>query len=87
MLEQCDCVVISGSLTVNKASKLERYPVLKMEDLFSKLAGGKLFMKLGMSQAYQQVELEERSRQYSKNCFWGSAHVGLLFRLKVVHTC
>ena len=51
-------------LTVNKASKLDHYPIPKVEDLFAKLAGGKLFTKFDLSQAYQQVELEEQSRQY-----------------------
>ena len=35
-----------------------------MEDLFAKLTGGKLLTKLDMSLAYQQVKLEEQSRQY-----------------------
>ena len=44
-------------LTVNKASKLEQYPLPKVEDLFSTLAGGITFTKLDMSQAYQQLVL------------------------------
>ena len=39
-------------MTVNQASKLDRYPIPKIEDLFSKLSGGKTFSKLDMSQAY-----------------------------------
>lgn len=50
--------------TVNAASKLDRYPIPKIEDLFAKLAGGKYFSKLDMSQAYQQVPLDEESKQY-----------------------
>ena len=38
--------------TVNSASKLDKYPIPKIEDLFVKLAGGKFFTKLDMSQAY-----------------------------------
>ena len=41
-------------VTVNKASKLDRYPIPKIEDLFATLAHGKTFTKLEMSQAYQQ---------------------------------
>jgi hypothetical protein len=52
------------SLTVNKASKLERYPIPKLDDLLTTLAGGENFSKLDLSQAYQQVELEESSKQY-----------------------
>ena len=36
-------------LTVNKASKLDKYPIPKIEDLFAQLAGGKSFSKLDMS--------------------------------------
>ena len=41
--------------SVNTASKLDRYPIPKIEDLFAKLAGRKSFTKLVMSQAYQQI--------------------------------
>ena len=51
-------------LTVNKAVKLDRYPIPKIEDLFAKLSGGKRFSKLDLSQAYQQLELDEESKQY-----------------------
>ena len=47
--------------TVNIASKLDRYPIPKIEELFTKLAGGKSFTKLDMSQAYQQIPLAEES--------------------------
>ena len=51
-------------LTVNQASKLDRYPIPKIEDLFANLAGGKRFSKLDMSQAYQQIPLEENSKKF-----------------------
>lgn len=51
-------------LTVNQASKLDRYPIPKIEDLLAKLAGGKLFTKLDMSQAYQQLLLDEESKRF-----------------------
>ncbi len=52
-------------LTVNQASKLDRYPIPKIEDLlFAKLNGGKIFSQLDLSQAYQQLLLEEDSKQY-----------------------
>ena len=51
-------------LTVNQASKLDRYPIPKVEDLFATLAGGKSFTKRDLSQAYQQIELEETSKNY-----------------------
>ena len=51
-------------MTVNKASKLDRYPIPKIEDLFAQLAGGKLFTKLDLSHAYQQLVLDDESREY-----------------------
>ena len=52
-------------LTVNQASKLDRYPTPRIEDLFARLSGGKVFSKLDLSQTYQQVLLEEESRAYT----------------------
>ena len=49
-------------MTVNQASKLDRYPILQVEDLLATLAGGKFFTKLDMSQAYQQLVLDEKSK-------------------------
>ena len=51
-------------ITVNRAAKLEKYPLLRIEELFASLAHGKLFTKLDLSHAYLQVTLEEHSRQY-----------------------
>ncbi|XP_043944941.1 uncharacterized protein K02A2.6-like [Protopterus annectens] len=51
-------------LTVNQVSKLEQYPLPKVEDVFEKLSGGEKFSKLDLSQAYQQVVLEEGSKAY-----------------------
>ena len=50
-------------MTVNAASKVDRYPIPKIEDLIARLAGGKLFSKLDMSQAYQQIQLQSESRK------------------------
>lgn len=36
-------------LTINQASKLDRYSIPKMEHLFATLAGGKTFTKLHLS--------------------------------------
>ena len=49
------------SVTVNPVSKLDRYPIPKVADLFAKLGKGKLFSKLDLSHAYQQLPLEEES--------------------------
>ena len=45
--------------------KLDCHPIPRIEDLFATLGGGKLFSKLEMSQAYQQVELNDVSKQYT----------------------
>ena len=42
-------------VTVNPVSRLNRYPIPKIEDLFATLKGGKLFTKIDLSQAYQQL--------------------------------
>ena len=49
--------------TVNLVSKLDRYPIPRIEDLFSKLAGGKSFTKLDLSQAYLQIPLDDSSKE------------------------
>ena len=51
-------------ITVNPVSKLNRYPIPKAEDLFATLERGKTLTKLDLSQAYQQLKLDEGSRKY-----------------------
>lgn len=50
--------------TVNPVLKLDRYPFSKEKDLFAALAGGRLFSKFDLSQTYQQLPLDEESKQY-----------------------
>ena len=51
--------------TVNQVSKLDHYPVPKVEDLLATLGGGEKFTKLNMSQAYQQLQLDDESKRYT----------------------
>lgn len=51
-------------LTINQASRLDRYPIPKVEDLLTSLAGGQSFTKLDLSQAYLQIKLKEEARKY-----------------------
>ncbi|XP_048255362.1 uncharacterized protein K02A2.6-like [Haliotis rufescens] len=51
-------------VTVNKVSKLDKYPIPKTDDMFATLGGAKFYSKLDLSQAYQQVLLVEHSKQY-----------------------
>ena len=45
-------------------SKLDCYPIPKIEYLFAKLAGGKQFKHLDLSQAYQQFLLDDEWKDY-----------------------
>ena len=47
--------------TFNQARKVDKYPIPKIEDLFTSFKGGKTFSTLDMSQAYQQVLRHEDS--------------------------
>ena len=54
------------SVTVNPVSELDRYiyPIPKIEDLFARLSKGKHFSKIDLSQAYQQLLLDDNSKKY-----------------------
>ena len=52
-------------LTINPVAKLDCYLIPKVEDLFAKLAGGPHFTKIDLSQAYQQIPLDEASKSYA----------------------
>ena len=47
-------------LTVKRAVTIDQHPILKIEDLLTKIAGGKY---LDLSQAYQQLPLHEDYKQ------------------------
>ncbi len=49
-------------VTINPSLESRVYPMPTAEDLFSKLAGSKIFTKLDLSSAYQQLELSENSK-------------------------
>ena len=50
---------------INPVSKLDQYPIPKVEDFFAKLAGGRSFAKLDLSQAYQQIPLDDQSKKFT----------------------
>ena len=52
-------------LTINKASETETYPLPRIDDIFASLSGGRVFSKLDLSHAYQQLELEEDSQVFT----------------------
>ena len=51
-------------LTVNQATQVDAYPLPLVDSLFASLAGGTSFSKLDLAHAYQQLRLDEYSRQY-----------------------
>ena len=53
------------SVTINKFSVMEQYPIPSLEELLSKLSGGTRFTKIDLSQAYHQLELTPESRKYT----------------------
>ena len=51
-------------VTINPVLEVDQYPLPRPEDIFSTLAGGQRFSKLDLASAYQQLILDESSRQY-----------------------
>ena len=49
--------------TVNKVAKPDSYPLPHVDELYAKLSGGKQFTKLDLSNAYQQLMLDEASQE------------------------
>ena len=52
------------TVTINQVLSVDQYPLPKPEDLFLTLAGGTVFTKLDLSQAYLQLQLDEKSIPY-----------------------
>lgn len=50
-------------VTVNPILRMDQYPLPRIEDLFSQLQGGVEYTKLDLSQAYQQLLLDDNSRK------------------------
>ena len=47
-------------VTLNQVLDVDQHPLPKPSDLFATLAGGKVFSKLDITQAYHQMEVEEK---------------------------
>ena len=52
-------------VTVNQSLTPDSYPLPRVEDIFAALQNGKLFTKLDLSQAYQQLPLDEDSKKFT----------------------
>ena len=62
-------------VTVNQSVKEDPYQLPNPENLFATLAGGKVFSKLDLSNAYQQLELTESSKELNNKYAEGSVPV------------
>ena len=51
-------------MTVNQCLDVDQYPLPKPTELFATLPTGRFFSKLDLSQAYQQMLMEEESAKY-----------------------
>ena len=51
-------------VTINPNVIPEHYPLPNAENMFASLNGGKMFSKIDLTHAYQQLEINEASKQY-----------------------
>ena len=51
-------------VTVNQCLNVDQYPIPKPDELMATLPTGRYFSKLDLSQAYQQMQMEEESAKY-----------------------
>ena len=51
-------------VTINQVLRVESYPLPRVDELFANLAKGKYFSKLDLSQAYLQLPLAPKSREF-----------------------
>ena len=54
-----------SKVSVNQSLIVDQHPLPNPEELFSILTGGQQFSKLDLSQAYQQIILDDDSRKYT----------------------
>ena len=53
------------SVTVNAISKIDNYPLPRVDDLFTVMSGGVIFSKLDLKHAYQQLHLSKESKKFT----------------------
>uniref|UniRef100_A0AAV2JG06 ribonuclease H n=1 Tax=Knipowitschia caucasica TaxID=637954 RepID=A0AAV2JG06_KNICA len=54
-------------VTVNLATNTETYPLPRIEEVLAALCGGKIFSKIDLAAAYQQVLLDDESKKIMEN--------------------
>ncbi|KAJ8333797.1 hypothetical protein SKAU_G00411160 [Synaphobranchus kaupii] len=52
-------------VSANQAVETETYPLPRLEELLATLSGGKIFSKIDLAAAYQQVLLDDDSKKYT----------------------
>ena len=52
-------------LTINPVLAVDQYPLPRPDDLFATLSGGTIFTKLDLSQAYLQLQLDDKSAKFT----------------------
>ena len=52
------------TVTINQATRVDKYPIPRIEDLYTTLAGGEKFTELDLRNAYIQMQLDEQAKQY-----------------------
>ena len=67
MVKQDGNIRICGDykLTTNAVAKTDPYLLPRNEDILASLSGGKLFTKLDLAHAYQQILLTDDSKHYT----------------------
>lgn len=68
------------SATLNKQLVIEKYPLPRIDELFTKLHGGQQFTKLDLSSAYNQLRLDNESQKLT--CI--NTHKGLYVYTRLV---
>ena len=51
-------------VTVNKVASVDTYPIPRIDDLYAKLSNWKLFTRLDMRHAYEQLHLDREDRKF-----------------------
>ena len=79
--------------TVNPVLQIDKYPIPNIEDLYSKVSGGRYFTRLDLSEAYLQVPLDKESQKlttinthkdlfmYTRLCFCIASSPGVFQRI------
>ena len=66
-------------VTINRNVELKQYPLHNVENLFASLTGGKVFSKLDLSHACQQLQLDAESQ----HCVTVDTHKGIYRYLRM----